>query len=106
MRRRTIPNVSTEWRLPMKRTVFALACGLISACGNSSTPNNLVVMIGDSITCYWNDPAWQNDASALISAHLPYVVDMGIGGQTTEEMWNRFQEDVLDKHPVAIIIEG
>ena len=90
----------------MKRICSAIACALISACGNSSTPNNLVVMMGDSITCYWNDPAWQNYTSALISAHIPHVLDEGIGGQTTEEMWNRFQEDVLDKHPGTIIIEG
>jgi lysophospholipase L1-like esterase len=95
-----------EWRLPMRKTLLALACALISACGNSSTPNNLVVMMGDSITCYWNDPGWQSESKALISAHLPHVVDVGIGGQTTEEMWDRFQEDVLDQHPGTIIIEG
>jgi lysophospholipase L1-like esterase len=63
-------------------------------------------MIGDSITCYWNDPVWQTNPSALISSHLPHVVDVGVGGQTTKEMWDRFQEDVLDLHPDTIIIEG
>lgn len=89
----------------MKRTFLVLACALISACGDSPAPN-LVVMMGDSITCYWNDPAWQEEPSALISAHLPRVVDMGIGGQTTEQMWDRFQTDVLDRHPETIVIEG
>jgi lysophospholipase L1-like esterase len=95
----------------MKRIflVFVVfVCALIPACGdgNWSPPNSLVVMMGDSITCRWNDPEWHIDSAALISSHLPQVADMGIGGQTTEEMWDRFQEDVLDKHPGTILIEG
>ena len=89
----------------MKGSFIILFCALISACGEPAAHNG-VVMMGDSITCYWNNPEWQTTPSALISSHLPNVVDMGIGGQTTEEMWERFQEDVLDRHPLTIIIEG
>jgi lysophospholipase L1-like esterase len=65
----------------------------------------LVVMIGDSITCYWDDPQW-TDQSARISSKLPYVVDAGIGGQVTEQMWQRFSIDVLALHPGTVVIQG
>jgi lysophospholipase L1-like esterase len=84
----------------------ALALG---ACGGTvSDPpfKNTVVMMGDSITCYWNDPGWMDDASDLIAAHLPHVVDQGAGGLTTRDMAERFKGDVLAYHPQTIVIEG
>jgi lysophospholipase L1-like esterase len=64
-----------------------------------------IVMIGDSITFYWDDPAWQTNSADLISARLNDVVDVGIGGQTCEQMLARFDADVLSRNPAVIYLE-
>jgi lysophospholipase L1-like esterase len=64
-----------------------------------------VVMIGDSITRYWDDPTWQSSRADLISAHVRNVIDVGIGGQTCSQMLERFETDVLSRHPSVIYIE-
>lgn len=79
---------------------------LLSACGGGGNdPPPVMIFIGDSITKYWNDPTWQTDEADLLSAHLPGVVDAGIGGQTCEQMQARFQHDVLDRNPAVVVID-
>jgi lysophospholipase L1-like esterase len=109
----------------MKRQLAAtVAAMLLSACGGgdqnsepsptappaaTTTPRSdyaLLVLIGDSITYLWNDPAWVTDAADLISSHYPNVIDAGVGGQTTKQMWERFDTDVLAYHPGIIEIDG
>lgn len=89
---------------------YALASALVlilSACDGGSTapsPPPVVELTGDSVTYFWNDAAWQADRDELISAHLPGVIDTGIGGQTCAEIAARFQTDVIDKGPSVIVI--
>ena len=63
------------------------------------TPNNenRIVFFGDSITEFWtprNSTLFQN----------PTIINRGISGQTTSQMILRFQHDVVDLHPIAVII--
>jgi len=55
-----------------------------------------VVFAGDSLTGGWKDLA--KDFSGL------KVANRGIGGDTSRGLLFRFQEDVLDLHPKAIVI--
>jgi len=54
-----------------------------------------VVFIGDSITDLWN--------LARFFPGKPYV-NRGIGGQVTAQMVLRFQQDVVDLKPAAVVI--
>jgi hypothetical protein len=62
--------------------------------------HELVAFIGDSITFYWDDPAWAPEED-LLSSHLPQFIDAGINGQTSAQMLARFGTDILDKHPAT-----
>ena len=57
----------------------------------------LVVFMGDSITDFWvtNRPTFFTDHN---------YVGRGISGQTVEHMLARFQQDVVDLHPRAVVI--
>ena len=67
--------------------------------------HELVAFIGDSITFYWNDPAWAPEKD-LLPSHLPLFIDAGINGQTSVQMLARFGTDVIDKHPGTIVIDA
>lgn len=56
-----------------------------------------VVFFGDSIT-----DAWTRNGGSFFPGK-PYV-NRGISGQTTEQMVVRFRQDVVDLHPVAVVI--
>jgi lysophospholipase L1-like esterase len=56
---------------------------------------NRVVFFGDSIT-----DAWKLDESF---PGKPYI-NRGIGGQTTPQMLVRFRQDVIDLHPMVVVI--
>jgi lysophospholipase L1-like esterase len=56
-----------------------------------------VVFFGDSITDFWA----QNGGTFFPGK--PYV-NRGISGQTTSQMLVRMQQDVVDLHPVAVVI--
>jgi lysophospholipase L1-like esterase len=58
---------------------------------------NRVVFIGDSITQRWNLTKLFPELEAI---------NRGIGWQTTSEMLVRLRQDVIDLHPVAVIILG
>jgi lysophospholipase L1-like esterase len=64
-----------------------------------------VAFIGDSITFYWDDPAWTPEED-LLSSHLPLLIDAGVNGQTSVQMLARFAADILDKHPGTIVIDA
>ena len=57
-----------------------------------------VVFFGDSIT-----DAWGRAAGTTFFPAQPYV-NRGISGQTTAQMVVRFRQDVIDLHPVAVVI--
>ncbi len=56
-----------------------------------------VVFYGDSIT-----DAWTLNGGSFFPGK-PYV-NRGISGQTTEQMVPRFRQDVINLHPVAVVI--
>jgi len=56
-----------------------------------------VVFYGDSIT-----DAWESNGGSFFPGK-PYV-NRGISGQTTPQMLIRFRQDVIDLHPVAVVI--
>ena len=58
-----------------------------------------VVFYGDSITDAWAQPG----NAATFFPGKPYV-GRGISGQTTPQMVVRFQQDVVDLHPEAVVI--
>lgn len=63
-----------------------------------------VLLIGDSITYNWSG---QNPAVPLATTIydlIPGVVDMGISGNTSCAMWDRFDSDVVDYKPKVVVI--
>ncbi|WP_423738071.1 SGNH/GDSL hydrolase family protein [Chitinophaga caseinilytica] len=87
----------------MHRFTWAVLCCLMLGCAvakhKKEARKKPVVFMGDSITQGWQ---------ALMPeffAGKPYV-NKGIGGQTTRQMLARFQADVLDLHPHAVVILG
>jgi len=56
-----------------------------------------IVFYGDSIT-----DAWESNGGSFFPGK-PYV-NRGISGQTTPQMLIRFRQDVIDLHPVAVVI--
>jgi lysophospholipase L1-like esterase len=57
-----------------------------------------VVFMGDSITDGWGNPKLGE-----FFPGKPYI-NRGIGGQTTPQMLVRFRPDVIDLHPVVVVI--
>jgi len=59
---------------------------------------NRIVLMGDSITEFWKqrDPGFFDDK--------PYLVNRGIGGQTTPQMLERFPTDVIALKPKVVVI--
>ena len=56
-----------------------------------------VVFIGDSITDNWRLNEYFPDRD---------FINRGISGQTTDQMLGRFEQDVVQSHPVAVVIFG
>ena len=65
----------------------------------SATDTSRVVFYGDSITDAWGR---LEDTSTFFPGK-PYV-NRGIGGQTTPQMLVRFEQDVANLHPAAVVI--
>ncbi|MES2391297.1 MAG: SGNH/GDSL hydrolase family protein [Acidobacteriota bacterium] len=63
----------------------------------SATQKGRVVFMGDSITDGWGR------GTGDFFPGKPYV-NRGISGQTTPQMLVRFRQDVIDLHPVAVVI--
>jgi lysophospholipase L1-like esterase len=58
-----------------------------------------VVFFGDSITDAWG----RSETTGVFFPGKPYV-NRGISGQTTPQMLVRFQQDVVQLHPAAVVI--
>ncbi len=58
-----------------------------------------VVFLGDSITDFWGRKR------GSIFPGKPWI-NRGISGQTTPQMLDRFQQDVLGLHPAAVVLLG
>lgn len=91
----------------MKTTLLIVLTALLAACGGSEVNQESqqhqstkvantgpVVFIGDSITYRWQfDPTYPTAA-----------VNVGISGQTSVQMHERFASDVLSLSPVAVVL--
>jgi acyl-CoA thioesterase I len=94
--------------------------GLLSACGGGSAGSSsspapppeialssgpVVAFMGDSITQYWGGgaPAYP---TTPISALVPGSINAGIAGDTTQQMQQRFESDVLAHNPALVVILG
>lgn len=93
----------------MKAAFVCVALAILSGCGGSQnsaamqvTPpqvaavaphGKLVVFMGDSITAYWGPSLPVSDAS-----------DVGVPGETSDLMYARFKNDVLDQKPTTVVI--
>lgn len=53
-----------------------------------------VIFIGDSILSRWDS----------LGRVFPGVTNAGIGGQRSCELWNRFDRDVISRHPKILVI--
>jgi lysophospholipase L1-like esterase len=60
-----------------------------------------VVFIGDSITLQWNIVG-----HPYLTQLVPGAINAGVGGETSAEQLARFQVDVIDVHPDAVVIEA
>jgi acyl-CoA thioesterase I len=66
---------------------------------SAQTPKGKVVMFGDSIT-----QGWSQQAPAFFEGR-PYA-NKGISGNTTAQMLQRFNSDVLSQAPAVVVILG
>lgn len=92
----------------MKAVLACLLVAMLAGCGGSQSASvpmtgaytataavraKLVVFMGDSITAYWGPSLPVSDAS-----------DVGVPGETSDLMYARFKNDVLDQHPTTVVI--
>lgn len=104
-------------RLPLY--IVLLMCAIafwLSACNSTPTPAvpptppvitaaAPVVMMGDSITYNWSGENSAVAVSPTIYQLVPNVVDLGIPGNTTQAMFNRFGA-VTELSPSVVVILG
>jgi len=79
------------------KKLFALIALTLIACGGGSAdppPSHGIVFMGDSITYFWTD----------LRTLAPAAINAGVGGNTSQMMDARFQQDVLAYHPATVVI--
>lgn len=66
----------------------------------AQTPNlgNRIILMGDSITEFWSN------ADCNFFENKPYLLNRGIGGQTTAQILGRFDFDVIALKPKVVVI--
>ena len=80
-------------------TIFIVLFSLIVMMPKSSTSNmKKIVLIGDSITESWKG------YSPEFFAENPYLINKGVGGETTPQILDRFNRDVVSLKPELVII--
>ena len=80
-------------------TIFIVLFSLIVMMPRSSTSNmKKIVLIGDSITESWKG------YSPEFFAENPYLINKGVGGETTPQILDRFNRDVVSLKPELVII--
>jgi acyl-CoA thioesterase I len=82
----------------MRRSILLLLLAL-SACNEDSREpiqvTGPIVFIGDSITQLWP-----------VEDYIEGAVNMGVSGNETPQMLDRFDRDVLSRQPVMVVIHG
>ena len=80
-------------------TIFIVLFSLIVMMPKSSTSNmKKIVLIGDSIT-----ESWKGYSPEFFTEN-PYLINKGVGGETTPQILNRFNSDVVSLEPEFVII--
>ena len=80
-------------------TIFIVLFSLIVMMPRSSMSNmKKIVLIGDSITESWKG------YSPEFFAENPYLINKGVGGETTPQILDRFNSDVVSLEPEFVII--
>ena len=89
----------------MSENIFAQDFSNVGRYQNANTelskiPNlgNRIVLIGDSITDFWSN------ADCNFFSDKPYLINRGIGGQTTTQILGRFDFDAIALKPKVIVI--
>ena len=81
----------------MKKTFLTFILFLISLFIFAQKNNQKIIFIGNSITEMWTKKSF------FFKSNTNFI-NKGISGQTTSEILNRFQNDVINKKPNTVII--
>ena len=81
----------------MKKTFITFILFLISLLTFAEKNNQKIIFIGNSITEMWTKKSF------FFKSNTSFI-NKGISGQTTSEILNRFQNDVINKKPNTVII--
>ena len=81
----------------MKKTFLTFILFLISLFTFAQKNNQKIIFIGNSITEMWTKKSF------FFKSNTNFI-NKGISGQTTSEILNRFQNDVINKKPNTVII--
>ena len=81
----------------MKKTLLTFILFLISLFTFAQKNNQKIIFIGNSITEMWTKKSF------FFKSNTNFI-NKGISGQTTSEILNRFQNDVINKKPNTVII--
>jgi lysophospholipase L1-like esterase len=87
----------TKTSTPILILFFIFAIISVISIGKDLIPNKIVLM-GDSIT-----ESWSNYSPEFFSEH-GFLINKGISGETTPQMLDRFETDVLSLKPEGVII--
>jgi lysophospholipase L1-like esterase len=68
-----------------------------AALGAPAAGEKRVIFLGDSITDYWK-------LADYFPGKPDVVINRGIDGQTTSQMLVRFRQDVIDLHPMVLVV--
>ena len=80
----------------MKKKIFLLLI-LILNFSTAKPKNNFIVFMGNSITQMWSQ-------NSFFFKSNPSFINKGISGQTTPQMLNRFEKDVIKQNASTVII--
>jgi lysophospholipase L1-like esterase len=81
----------------VKKTFLTFILFLISLFTFAQKNNQKIIFIGNSITEMWTKKSF------FFKSNTSFI-NKGISGQTTSEILNRFQNDVINKKPNTVII--
>ena len=81
----------------MKKTFLTFIMFLISLFTFAQKNNQKIIFIGNSITEMWTKKSF------FFKSNTNFINE-GISGQTTSQILNRFQNDVINKKPNTVII--
>ena len=87
-------------RLFLILALFAFLTAVFLAFPRQKACTDCVVLIGDSITSRWSGLAQHNQFSGL------QIINRGAPGDSTAQMFSRFNRDAVQLHPRVVVILG